>query len=248
MNNLRRILLTVSGVLVAVSPFASVSPAAAAVAVSLSQQTSLADGTVISIQLSGVPATQGVYVQQCYQPQIGLRAATGLKCNGSLQQTDVMIWATMDGARGSQSAVAPLQFTVREAVTVGGTTYPCGTWDCFLVVYRDHRGLTDTSLDVITPLVFLAKQDIKVRSLGLNKPETRINVGRSVVLRNSDLATEQGVDVRVKSSTPKVCVVNRSRATTTVRFVAKGDCTLVLSAKGDAVFKPLSMPVSYTVN
>ena len=70
---------------------ATTAPVSAAVTVSLSQQISLVDGAVIDVALSGVPATQGVYIQQCYRPTTGQRAATGLKCNGSLQQTDVMI-------------------------------------------------------------------------------------------------------------------------------------------------------------
>ena len=248
MKKLRKISLVIGGALVTLSPIAIGSPAAAAVAVSLSQQISLVDGAVVSVQLTGVPATQGVYVQQCYQPQIGLRAATGLKCNGSLQQTDVMIWATMDGARGSQSAVAPLPFTVREAVTVGGTAYPCGVWDCFLTVYRDHRGLSDTSLDTIVPLVFLAPQTVKMRSFGLAKDGAGVKVGGSLRLDTGSMSTEQGQDVRAKSATPKVCTVSPGKPTTTVRFISKGTCTLTVTAKGDAVYKPFSAKVSYTVS
>jgi hypothetical protein len=215
--------------------------------VSLSQQISLVDGTIIDVALSGVPATQGVYIQQCYRPTTGQRAATGLKCNGSLQQTDVMIWASMDGSRGSQPAAAPLKFTVRESVTVGGTSYSCGAWDCFLFVYRDHRGLFDTTLDTIVPLVFLADQQVLPRTLGLPKNGAAVNVGRSVTIANADLATEQGVDVRVRSASKSVCTVSRSSRTTMVRFVAKGECRLTLVAKGDAVFKALSETQTYTV-
>ncbi len=226
---------------------ATSAPVSAAVSVSLSQQISLVDGTVIDVALSGVPATQGVYIQQCYRPTTGQRAATGLKCNGSLQQTDVMIWASMDGSRGSQSAASPLKFTVRKSVTVGGTTYPCGAWDCFLFVYRDHRGLFDTSLDTIVPLVFLAEQEVNSRSFGLPKNGAAVTVGRSVTMTNADMATEQGVDVRVRSASKSVCTVTRSSQTTTVRFVAKGECRLTLVAKGDAVFKALSETQTYTV-
>ncbi len=248
MKKFRKTSLAISGILVALSPLAVVSPAAAAVAVSLSQQISLVDGAVVSVQLTGVPATQGVYVQQCYQPQIGQRAATGLKCNGSLQQTDVMIWASMDRSRGSQSAAGPLNFTVRETVTFGGTTYPCGVWDCFLTVYRDHRGLSDTSLDTIVPLVFLAPQTVKMRSFGLAKDGAGVKVGGSLRLDTGSMSTEQGQDVRAKSATPKVCTVSPGKPTTTVRFISKGTCTLTVTAKGDAVYKPFSAKVSYIVS
>jgi hypothetical protein len=53
--------------------------------------------------------------------------------------------------------------------------------------------------------------------------------------------------VRAKSVTPKVCTVARGKVTTTVRFVARGSCTLRLTAKGDAVFKPFVTEVSYKV-
>ncbi|NDG11511.1 MAG: hypothetical protein EB111_06690, partial [Actinobacteria bacterium] len=111
MNIRRKALFTLFAFAMA-APLAVATPASAAVAVSLSKQISLVDGEKITVTLAGVPATQGVYVQQCYQPRVGQRAASGLLCNGSLQQTDVMIWASMDGARGSQSAAAPLTFTV----------------------------------------------------------------------------------------------------------------------------------------
>ena len=226
---------------------ATSAPVSAAVSVSLSQQISLVDGTVIDVALSGVPATQGVYIQQCYRPTTGQRAATGLKCNGSLQQTDVMIWASMDGSRGSQSAASPLKFTVRESVTVAGTTYKCGAWDCFLFVYRDHRGIFDTSLDTIVPLVFLAEQQVLPRTFGLPKNGAAVAVGRTVTMTNDNMVTEQGVDVRVRSASKSVCTVQRGATTTTVRFVAKGTCTLNVIAKGDAVFKALSETQAYTV-
>jgi hypothetical protein len=247
MIRFRKVMLTVISAVTVTAPLIIASPAAATLAVSLSKQNSLQEGDVVEVRLAGVPATQGVYIQQCYRPQIGQRAATGLLCNGSLQQTDVMIWASMDGARGSQSAAAPLKFTVRESVTVGSTTYKCGAWDCFLFVYRDHRGITDRTLDTIVPLVFLADQQVKPRTMGLPKDGSVVRVGTSKRLNNEFLATEQGVDVRVRSTTPNVCTASRAAGATTVRFVARGECRLSLVAKGDAVFKPLTEPLTYKV-
>jgi UrcA family protein len=81
----------------------------------------------------------------------------------------------------------------------------------------------------------------------LPKNGAAVNVGRSVTIANADLATEQGVDVRVRSASKSVCTVSRSSRTTMVRFVAKGECRLTLVAKGDAVFKALSEIQTYTV-
>ena len=246
MKSLRRIVVTLTAALIVV-PLAVPPTASAAVAVALSKQISLSDGDQITVTLSGVPTTQGVYIQQCYQPQVGQRAATGLKCNGSLQQTDVMIWASMDGSRGSQSASAPLAFTVRDKVTVGTTVYECGAWNCSLFVYRDHRGIADTTLDTVVPLVFLAQQELKMRSFGLAKAGATVSVGKSMNLQTEEMVTEQGVDVRAKSATPSVCSVARGKVTTTVRFLTRGTCTLRFTAKGDAVFKPFVSEVSYKV-
>ncbi|MEY4400360.1 MAG: hypothetical protein RL072_225 [Actinomycetota bacterium] len=246
--NIRPKALTALLAAILIAPLASSSAASAAVAVSLSKQISLVDGEKISVTLAGIPATQGVYIQQCYQPKVGQRAATGLLCNGSLQQTEVMVWATMDGARGSQPASAPLTFTVRENVTVGSQSYECGPWNCFLFVYRDHRGLSDTSLDTITPLVFLAPQELKMRSFGLPKDGASVRKGATLNLQNDRMVTEQGVDARGKSLTPDVCTVTRGRGVTSVRFVNRGTCTLRFTAKGDAVYKQLVEKVTYAVS
>ena len=246
--NIRRKALFALVVVALGAPLAVAAPASAAVAVSLSKQISLVEGEKITVTLAGVPATQGVYVQQCYQPRVGQRAASGLLCNGSLQQTDVMIWASMDGARGSQSAAAPLTFTVREQVKVGNNTYECGPWNCFLFVYRDHRGLSDTALDTIVPLVFLAPQELKMRSFGLAKDGSTVRVGSTMRLQTESMVTEQGIDARAKSLTPNVCTVTRGKPVTTVRFVSRGTCSLQFVAKGDAVFKRLEERVTYTVS
>lgn len=247
MTRLRRLVLAFAGSAALVAPLAVASPASAAIAVSLSRQISLSDGDAIEVRLAGVPATQGVYIQQCYRPEIGQRSITGLKCNGSLQDTDVMIWASMDGARGSQSAAAPLTFTVRDSVTSGGTTYRCGAWDCFLFVYRDHRGITDRSLDTIVPLVFLVEQQVKTRSFGMAKDGASVRLGGSMTLQTESMVSEQGVDVRVRSTTPAVCTVSRGASTTTIRFISRGSCVVNVLAKGDAVFKRYSQKFTYTV-
>ncbi|MFM7892005.1 MAG: hypothetical protein ACKO8V_08970, partial [Actinomycetota bacterium] len=46
--------------------------ASAAVGVSVSKAAGLVTGETISISLTGVPTTQGVYVRQCYKPTVGL--------------------------------------------------------------------------------------------------------------------------------------------------------------------------------
>ena len=184
MKPIRRAVLVVISAAFVAAPLVVATPASAAVAVSLSQQISLVDGNVIEVRLAGVPATQGVYVQQCYRPEVGQRAATGLKCNGSLKRIDEMIWATMFGARGSQSASGTLTLPLKDKVVVyeaDGTTVKetisCGIADCAIFVHRDHMGLQDTALDTVVPLTFLGKQAIKARLIGLPKSGAAQTVG-----------------------------------------------------------------------
>lgn len=221
--------------------------ALAAVTTTLSKSTNLVDGEKITVTLAGVPAGQGVYVQQCHQPKTGLRAATGLKCNGSLQQTDVMIWATMDGARGSQSAATPLTFTVRRNVTVGSETLSCGVSDCALFIFRDHRGPQDLSLDTIVPLTFLLEQTVKARAIGFPKAGTTQNVGTKFMLRQASLVTVQKTKLRVISDTPRICAVTQGAAGTTVWFDKRGECSLRLVAKASGKFARFDATLNYTV-
>jgi hypothetical protein len=253
MNNFRRLSI-VAAFIVALSPLGVAAPASAAVSVSVAKTTQLVNGDQVGIILANVPATQGVYIQQCYQPRVGQRAATGLRCNGSLQQTDVMIWATMDGARGSQSAAAPLVFTLRDSVTTfeaDGRTVKerlaCGADNCALFVYRDHRGLQDTTLDTIVPLSFLAEQTVRLGAVGLPKADSTQRVGTRLTLRASALQTREKSAIRVSSATPKTCTVSSSGASTTVRFVARGECRVKLVAKPTRTHLRLNTQITYQV-
>lgn len=243
----RRMLMVGATLAAIVSIVVPTGVASAAVTATLSKSTDLVEGDQITITLAGVPAGQGVYIQQCHQPKTGLRAATGLKCNGSLQQTDVMIWATLDGARGSQSAATPLTFTVRRNVTVGLETLSCGVSDCALFIFRDHRGPQDVSLDTVVPLTFLAEQTVKVRAIGLPKVGTAQNVGTKIVLRQASLVTVQKTKLRVVSLTPRICAVTQGATSTSVSFDRRGECSLRLVAKASGKFARVDTTLNYTV-
>lgn len=228
--------------------------ASAAVGVSVSKVASLVTGETIFVTLTGVPSTQGVYVRQCYKPAVGLRDATGLKCNGSLTRVNEMIWATMDGARGSAPAASAQSLQVKDAITMyesDGTTVkeriPCGIADCAVFVHRDHRGLFDTSLDTIVPLTFLGSQTVKTRAAGFPKAETAQAVGTTLTLRNANLVTDQKVTVRITSESEKICSVSRGSSTTLVRFVKKGNCSLRLVAKATTTHLRYDGQLTYKV-
>lgn len=237
----------------AFAPFAS--RASAAVTVTLNKSSGLMSGETISVALSGVPASQGVYVRQCYKPAVGLRDLSGLKCNGSIQRINEMIWATMDGARGSASALATLSLVVRDVITMyeaDGTTVKeriqCGVSDCAVFVHRDHRGLTDTSLDTVVPLTFLGNQSVRTRVAGFPKDGTAQRVGAVLSLRNTALKTDQGVTVRVTSESPRVCSVSRGSTTTQLRLQKSGTCVVRLVAKATQSHVRFSEVLTYNVS
>lgn len=253
------------GLLVGAIPLISASPVSAAVVVTPSKSTNLVDGEQITLTLSGIPASQGVYIRQCYKPTVGQRDTTGLKCNGSLKRIDEMIWATMFGARGSQSAAGTLTLPLKNEVVMyeaDGTTVKetlsCGVSDCAIFVHRDHLGLQDTSLDTVVPLTFLREQVVKSRRIGLAKDGATQKVGSSIQLRNSALVTNQGSKVRVISRAAlripqpgrfesTVCTVVKGSSSTTIRFMKKGTCVLELTAKATKTHQRFSATFTYSV-
>lgn len=257
MKNLRPYLLSLLGALVVVAPISVAAPVSASTGVIItpSKSVGLIDGESITLTLTGIPATQGVYVRQCYLPALGQRDSTGLKCNGSLKRISEMIWATMNGARGSVSAAGTLTLPLKQTVVMyeaDGVTvkesFPCGITNCAVFVHRDHLGLQDGSLDSVFPLIFLGNQVIKARQVGLAKNGTAQKVGASFALRNSALATDQKSSVRVLSKTPKVCSVAKGSTTTVVRFTQAGTCELELVAKATKSHQSFVATFNYTVS
>ena len=257
MKNSRPYLLALLGALVMVAPISVAAPVSAStgVVITPSKSVGLIDGESITLTLTGIPATQGVYVRQCYLPALGQRDSTGLKCNGSLKRISEMIWATMNGARGSVSAAGTLTLPLKQTVVMyeaDGVTvkesFPCGFTNCAIFVHRDHLGLQDASLDAVFPLTFLGKQVIKARQIGVPKNDTAQKVGSSIALRNSALATDQKSSVRVLSKSPETCSVAKGSTMTIVRFTKAGPCELQLVAKATKSHQRFVETFTYTVN
>jgi len=240
--------MAVCGLLVSLTP----SQVSAAATVGVSKTEKLADLEVVTISLAGIPAGQGVYVSQCFKPSLGQRAATGLICNGSVTETGTMIWATTDNSRGSQSAGGALSLMMRSRFTKTDAnnvskTYDCGVSNCALFVYRDHRGITDTSLDAIVPLNFLPRQKITPAKLGLKKDGATYKVGQSVVISASKLVSSKGQKVFVSSfETRSICAVSGT-TNSTIKFLKAGNCQLTLFSDGSAKFDQMIEKLTYIV-
>lgn len=236
------------GAIVAVVP-AQVS---AAVGVTVSTTEKLTDLKVVSIKLANVPAGQGVYISQCFKPTLGQRAGTGLICNGSVTETGTMIWATTDASRGSQSASGELTLMMRASFTkadaAGVTkTYDCGTANCSLFVYRDHRGITDTALDTIVPLKFLPSQSVDVVKLGLKKDGASYKVGQSVMISAGKLVSLKGQKIVVSSDETRSICRTEGTSNVTIKFRKPGICRITLFADGSAKFDQMIQILTYTV-
>ncbi len=249
----KSILRTALALLVSAGAFSLVaSPVSAAVGVTLSKTTKLSDLQVVSIKLSSIPAGQGVYISQCFNAQIGQRAATGLICNGSLTEQGTMIWATADASRGSQPVTDVLTLMLRSSFTKVdankvSTTYECGANNCSIFVYRDHRGLTDTALDTVVPLKFLPTQDVTVASLGLKKDGAKYAAGSSVSISASKLVTTKGKRVVVSSSETRSVCSTTGTSTVVLRFRKAGVCSVTLAAEGTSNLDQMIKTVTYIV-
>jgi hypothetical protein len=252
-----RVVSTLLGIACALSPVAIAAPVSAAVTVSLSKSSALVDGDKVTMSLAGIPMGQGVYIRQCYKPTVGQRDVTGLKCNGSLQRINEMVWASTNSVflrQGAANAAGEITLTLKTTVVMyesdGKTvkeSLSCGMTDCAVFVHRDHLGLQDTALDTIVPLTFLGSQTIKARVMGLSKDGTAVRPGSVVSLKNSALVTEQKSMVRASSDTPKVCTISRGTSMTSLRFLKKGNCVVQLVAKATATHQRFTATFTYKV-
>ncbi|MCX6535122.1 MAG: hypothetical protein NT119_00975, partial [Actinobacteria bacterium] len=162
------------------------------------------------------------------------------------------IWATTDASRGSQSATGELTLMLRSSFTKVdannvSTTYDCGAKNCSIFVYRDHRGLADTTLDTIVPLKFLPTQDVTLASLGLKKDGAKYVAGNSVSISASKLVTTKGQAVAVSSSETRSICSTTGTTSVVIEFKKAGICSITLSAEGSKNLDQMIKTVTYIV-
>ena len=104
-----------------------------------------AQGAVINIQLSAVPAKAGLYIQQCVQSTSGARPDI---CNKAVE-----LWIST--ARGASFApTAAIQFKPTASFISGTTTVDCTVSKCGIFMRFDHTAAGDLSEDQFIPLTF----------------------------------------------------------------------------------------------
>jgi hypothetical protein len=104
-----------------------------------------AQGAVINIQLSAVPAKAGLYIQQCVQSTSGARPDI---CNKAVE-----LWIST--ARGASFApTAAIAFKPTASFVSGSTTVDCTVSKCGIFMRFDHTAAGDLSEDQFIPLTF----------------------------------------------------------------------------------------------
>ena len=157
----KKIIASLAIAVAAIATLSGVVPANAAPAgVAVSQTTGVARTGSLTVNLSGIPAGQGVYVMFCAKSATTARPAA---CFGR------GVWASTDTAalaQGAVSAANPIALPVAATFTPqGGTAVDCDLTSCGVFVRRDHMGPTDFSLDQFVPVAFVSAVPSKVTAV-----------------------------------------------------------------------------------
>ena len=157
----KKIIASLAIAVAAIATMSGVVPANAAPAgVAVSQTTGVARTGSLTVNLSGIPAGQGVYVMFCAKSATTARPAA---CFGR------GVWASTDTsalAQGAVSAANPIALPVAATFTPqGGTAVDCDLTSCGVFVRRDHMGPTDFSLDQFVPVAFVSAVPSKVTAV-----------------------------------------------------------------------------------
>lgn len=124
-----------------------------AYAVVVTPTANVPESGVLQITLTGVPEDKGVYVYFCAEPPAGQRPAEG-DCD------EDQVWAVesypygVPPADGSVRKPSAGAFPLSVHATFGDVD--CRATTCGVFVRRDHRDMSDTSLDRFMPVTFAA--------------------------------------------------------------------------------------------
>lgn len=133
------------------------SPAQAAspVVLTVSKTTGLlAPNEAVSLSVTGIPAGQGIYIQQC-ATNVATPRPTSAVCRSDFADS---LWISTNPAvfgMGASNAANVQTLNLQSTFTILGTSYNCEVTQCSLFIRRDHLGgAIDFSLDSVTLLNF----------------------------------------------------------------------------------------------
>jgi len=194
--------------------------------ITLSKSASLAyEGELVQISINNFPSKAGLYVFQCAQPVMGVRAELS-KCNSADQ-----LWITSSG-RGS---FLPTATDIKIRLVGKFGAIDCTVDKCGLFFEFDRFAADDRSEDQFIPLTFsdgpatgsassqsAAKDPVK-QSVG--QVRTSLRVGQTLTL---PVNTDKGVALSYRNTTNKICSL------TNLNVKAKRTGTCVIAAYAPA--------------
>lgn len=169
-------------------------------AASLSKESGISRvGEIVTLNISGVPSGQGVYILQCATPTNAAERPTA--CVGQSKT----IWASSATSPGAQQLNPSMNISIDREISSAGNTIDCAISSCGVFIRRDHNGPTDKSLDLFLPFSFAPEYGVTV-----SKSQAIAFSGENLKISVLGLTDSQGVYVRLCQSAalgvrPTVC-------------------------------------------
>ena len=224
------------------------SPAnAAGYGVSVTPTTGLRSGDKVTVTVSGLSGTLGVYVSVC-------KAGPGAMDIPTICDQTSTQWVT-SGAQGS--VTSPVSMTVQSSFDGKAspsapttTTVNCLAEPCVVYARGDHNNRGDYSLIRVVPLAFAAGGRIRTAdnataSYGTTTLQPnqagQLNYRTPIYLR---VATTSGAKATLSSLTPD-CAVN-GQVVTALKGV--GVCAIAATTRGNNTYAPLSVNFPFYLN
>jgi hypothetical protein len=233
-KSLKKLVISVSTVaLLATGAVTTPANAESPLVITVSKTTNLAlAGESVTVSITGIPEGQGVYVYQCASAVADPRPDS-TRCRTRMADS---LWLTTAGGRGAGIAGQQNQFSLLKEFSNEGPTINCSIDACGIFVRRDHVDPSDTSLDKIVPISFVAAKATQTVPAIRNS----VKVGKFISFKKT---TSAGLLMAATTSTPKICSVAIKGANFKVTGKKAGTCKLTLSQRGSATANPLRATV-----
>ena len=195
---------------------------------------SVKNGDVLTLKVSGLTGSEGVYVSVCDKTVTS--ATKGTLCDTNQAH---MAWITTDGAQGSSAQATGGDITVAD--TFGAID--CKTTACVLYVRGDHNNPTAGQLTRKIDLTFtsggMAKTDDAVTGTAGNFTMTP-NVPHDLTYRTPltfSLTTTSGLAVSLSSLTPDCTVVGN----VVTAIAGESVCAIAATTTGNDTYNALNV-------
>lgn len=239
MKNVLRGIAT--GIAAAALVTAGMSSASAAMSATATPTTGVKAGDSITVSVTGLTGTQGVYASLCKGAASAMAAPTD--CDPDQSH---MVWITGTGAQGSNKDSGKIT-AVSSFTAASGTKVDCLVDACVIYVRGDHNNASDYSLIRTIALTFAAGGAVKkadVPTATFNGVAAKPNVPGYLTYRvpaTLVVTAESGLPVTLKSLTPD-CAVDGSKITA---LKGAGVCAIAAVTTGNDTYAAFSAAVNF---